>query len=366
MPGSLTGPCIEDACLGTYVCLSELCIDPNASGTGPAGGSASDAGADSPTTASDESGPGIGSGASEGESSTGVGGSDNSEGGSDTGNCVGADCPCHAVDLLFVIDNSLSMANIQLELGHAFPAFADAMIATLPIGTSLHVGVTTTQIGYASSAVTTNCEATSARGPQEEYYSTAEDDPTDVNGAQGRLFVADGLPYFQIDTDAGATDVAALHQWFATASFLGESGSNIEMSAAAAGWATDPVNAAANAGFLRDAGAVLVLVFFQDEPDQSDAPSLSMQQTGAQMLDKIAAAKSACGGLTCVVAGGFVEESCLPINALGTLLDGLPRGSAVESMPPIELATAGAFEPLLVQTLAPAIASACNAIGPGR
>jgi len=292
-----------------------------------------------------------------------VGAMESADGG-DEGSCLGTDCGCTSVDLLFVIDNSTSMNDYQVALGQAFPTFADAIIAALPPGTNLHVGVTSTEMGYSNAGSTTNCEATGNGLPQEEFYVTPDVTDTGKNGAQGRLYVADGLAYFDIDTDAPPAEVQQLRDWFAAAANIGEGGSNVEMSSAAAGWATDPANAAANAGFLRDEGAVLVLFFLQDEPDQSDAPGMSMPDVGEAMLEKIAAAKAGCGGLQCVVGGGFVQQGCLPENALGVLLGGLDQPPAIGELPDDDAVGPGDFEPLLEDTLAQVIAQTCDEIRP--
>jgi hypothetical protein len=291
-----------------------------------------------------------------------VGAMETADGG-DGGACVN-DCGCTAVDLLFVIDNSVSMNDYQVALGQAFPSFADAIIAALPAGTNLHVGVTSTEMGYSNSGSTSNCVATGNGLPQEDFYVTPDEMDSGRNGAQGRLYVAQGMPYFDIDTDAPAAEVQALRDWFAAASNIGEGGSNIEMSSAAAGWATDPANAGTNAGFLRDEGAVLVVFFLQDEPDQSDAPGMSMQEIGDAMLAKIAAAKTGCGGLQCVVGGGFVDQGCLDENGLGVLLDGLPKPPVIAELPDEDTVGPADFVPLLEDTLAQVIAQTCDEIEP--
>lgn len=325
------------------------------SGGGSSGSNASNASADD--APADSSGGGEGP-----KLDVGAGGS---EGVAEGGECMGEACSCTAVDLLFVIDNSTSMNDYQVALAAAFPSFADAIIAALPPGTNLHVGVTSTEMGYSNAGSTTNCIATGNGMPQESFYTTPDVMDTGKNGAQGRLYVADGLPYFEIDTDAPANEVQALRDWFSAAAHIGEGGSNVEMASAAAGWATDPANAGTNAGFIRDEGAVLVIFFLQDEPDQSDAPNMTMPETGAAMLEKIAAAKTACGGLQCVVAGGFVQQSCLTENALGAVFDGLPTAPSIDELPwDDENVDPAYFEPLLTETLAQVIAQTCDEIGP--
>lgn len=318
----------------------------------------SDAGPSPTTDAADTSGVG------DGGPKLDVG-AEGSDGAGEAGTCVGEACSCTAVDLLFVIDNSTSMSDLQVALAAAFPSFADAIIAALPPGTNLHVAVTSTEMGDSNAGSTINCEATGNGLPQESFYVTPDVMNTGTNGAQGRLYEAAGLSYFEIDTDAGPAEVQALRDWFAAAAQIGEGGSNIEMSAAAAGWATDPANAATNAGFLRDEGAVLVLFFLQDEPDQTDAPGLSMAETGQAMLDKIAAAKVGCGGLQCVVAGGFVQQGCLAENALGVVLGGVSQPPSLGELPFFdEDITPEYFEPLLADTPTQVIAQTCDDIGP--
>src|SRR5690606_3171846 len=180
---------------------------------------------------------------------------------------------CSFVDLLFVIDNSVSMGGYQAALGLAMPQFADTLVAALPAGTNVHVGVTSSEMGYSSSGTTsiTNgmCTFTGQGGmPGDAFYITPDQQNTGKNGAQGRLFdPGGGQHYFEFNTDDNA-QVTALETWFSQAAAIGTGGSNIEMTCAPAGWAFDPANDATNTGFLRDEGAVLVIFFMTDEPDQ--------------------------------------------------------------------------------------------------
>lgn len=315
-----------------------------------------------------------GSSADSADASSGAGSDDGEGSASDTSGLkldVGAPdtdglpCPdgncesCSAVDLLFVIDNSVSMSDYQVALGQAFPTFAEAIVDALPPGTSLHVGVTSTTMGHSNSGSTMNCTATGDNmQPAAAFYTTPDVMDTGTNGAQGRLYTALGQPYFDIGTDATPDEIAELEAWFTEAAQIGESGSQVEMSAAGAGWATDPANDATNTGFIRDEGAVLVIFFIQDEPDQTPP------EEAQDLVDRIAAAKQGCGGMQCVVGGGFVDQNCLPQVALGTLFDAFGADPVISTLPPENSVSPQTFEPVLEDTLAQVIAQKCDEIPP--
>ena len=68
---------------------------------------------------------------------------------------------CNFVDLLFVIDNSLSMNEYQTQLALAWPSFVDAMWNNLPIGTwTGYRNTTNSQTG--GTAFTPSAAATAA------------------------------------------------------------------------------------------------------------------------------------------------------------------------------------------------------------
>lgn len=278
---------------------------------------------------------------------------------------------CTAVDLLFVIDNSVSMGDYQNALSLAFPGFADAIVETLPPGTNLHVGVTSTTMGYSSSGSTQNCVATGdGMQPQEFFYETPDQTNNNLNGAQGRLFKpANGPAFYSIDTDASPAELDGLKAWFADAAKIGEGGSQIEMSAAAAGWVVDPANAATNAGFVRDEGAVLAIFLLQDEADQT--PVTIDGQPGGQLLQaKLAAAKQGCGGAECIIGGGFANLNCLDEVPLGDLMTGLGAPATLQELPDEDLAedspelAAEEMNQLLRDTLAGIIKEKCEEILP--
>jgi hypothetical protein len=276
---------------------------------------------------------------------------------------------CDFVDVLFVIDNSVSMGGYQDALGIAFPQFAETLASTLEPGTNVHVGVTSSEMGYASSGTTSinngMCTFTGDGMPNDAFYITPDQQNTGKNGAQGRLFdPGGGQHYFEFTV---GDDVGPVAAWFADAAAVGTGGSNIEMETAPAGWFVDPANDATNAGFLRDEGAVLVVFFMTDEPDQTPL-TIDGMPAGQAMLDKVAAAKAGCGGLDCVIGGGFLLESaCSEGQPLEDYLAGMSEPPTIAPLPDEDLEPALAADEmnqLLATTLADAIAAKCEEIEP--
>lgn len=219
-------------------------------------------------------------------------------------------CGCNAVDILFVIDDSTSMGSYQQALAAVAPTFADAIFASLPAGVDLHVAVTTSSF-YGGSGGASPGEANCApyyegagltnRDDLYEWYWTPDEMPYDSNGAQGRLREHEGQAFFATTT---GDDPTPMKDWLiGNITAVGESGSVWEMVAAGAAYPFHPANAAANEGFLRDAGAVLVIFALTDEVDNSP-------EEVQVYHDMIAAAKSQCGGDQCIVTGG-VMMPCL-------------------------------------------------------
>jgi hypothetical protein len=274
-----------------------------------------------------------GSGAPEGEASGGsdpgsasaAGGGDSETGATTAGDGgeVGGDPPkldvydddsgsggppemgCTAVDILFVVDNSGSMCSYQSSLAQTLPDFADAMFEALPVDTSLHVGITTTSFTDGGSHQEQNCA--SVQGPAEiaDAYVIPNDAPSTANGFQGRLLEYDGIRVFEANTGDPGTRLP-LMEWFANAAFSVDcDGGSFEFPTAAAAYAFDPVNAATNAGFVRDEGAVLVIFVLSDEVDQSPEGIDAYRE-------QVLAAKTGCGGEACVLTAGLLDAGCVP------------------------------------------------------
>lgn len=283
---------------------------------------------------------------------------------------------CTAVDLLFVIDNSGSMGDYQEALGLAFPAFATTLSEVLPPGTNVHVGVTSTEMAYSSAGNTSiNNGSCSFIGDGDQTHDAFYVPPTAMdtgrNGAQGRLYdPGGGQTYAEFVTGEDLGDAQA---FFSNAANIGEGGSNIEMYAAPVGWVFDPANDATNDGFLRDEGAVLVVFFLGDEPDQSPA-DVDGQPAGAWVLDQVAEAKAGCGGLQCVIAGGFLQSNACSADGnlpLDDFLAGMDDAPVVAALPatgpfggsgPAEVAEE--MNELLSSTLANVIVETCEDITP--
>jgi hypothetical protein len=224
---------------------------------------------------------------------------------------------CSAIDILFVIDNSASMNTYQMALSEAFPSFIDALWDSLPADTSVHVGITTTDFGSPACAgateSTSNCQSTASASEITMHYDTPLNAPSEINGAQGRLFSWDSQYYFEAST---GDDSSGLKTWFAgAATAAGENGCTFEMPVAGASWAFTPPNVgdvlSTNDDFLRNEGTVLVLFFLTDEPDKSP-------ETVAIHRDRVLAAKQGCGGDEaddiCVVTAGFIPDCTISVN----------------------------------------------------
>jgi hypothetical protein len=273
------------------------------------------------------------------------------------GGPVGTSCTCTAVDILFVIDNSVSMGVHQDSLGQAFPEFVRAISESLSAGVEVRVGVTSTEMGFASLGVTDGCSGLGA----DSAYITPDQSNTGRPVAQGRMVRIDGKPYTSFASDGSAAELQAASDWFVRAASLGINGSNIEMSSATAGWAFDPVNADANDHFVRDEGAVLVVFFVQDEPDQTPT-----SVSGADLFAKLEAAKSKCGGAKCIIGGGMIDLNCMPRTPIGDFLDLMGKPPVVEQIPSLQASNPEKYIKILKDTLAGVIEETCSEITPPK
>ena len=167
--------------------------------------------------------------------------------------------PNRNLDLLFVVDNSPSMADNQVALAASFPRMVDVLEELDGGLPNLHIGIVTSDMGTQGSAVATPGPSIGA-GP-------GACSGTGDNGLLQHAGLA--APYIE---DLGNPDgsrqrnyTGALRDVFATAALVGDTGCGFEQHLAAmrAGLASP-----ANAGFLRD-DANLAVVILADEDDCS-------------------------------------------------------------------------------------------------
>jgi hypothetical protein len=214
---------------------------------------------------------------------------------------------CEAIDFLFVIDNSESMATYQQRLAEQFPDFITAMFDAVPAGISVHVGLTTTDFdnGCDTSEATQNCQSTATLDEVEMHYQRPDIANDGGNGTQGRLFEYATRTYFETSSD---DDPAELSQWFGEAAVAaGEDGCSFEMPVASAGFVAHPANDDTNAGFIRDAGALLVVFVLTDEPDKSPESRFVYEEM-------LLATKQQCGGAECIFVSGLFPGCTLDVN----------------------------------------------------
>ncbi len=256
---------------------------------------------------------------------------------------------CDAVDFLFVIDNSGSMADEQQQLVDSVPGFVSAIEARLPAGSgTYHIMVTDSDpwvYGGCEDACVeaAACEASSANGTCDCGYPCAlrslcsdigdydcgQTQPMeceDILGAgithprgrdasnqncdfaSGRRFIASGEPDL-----SGAFECAAR---VGTNSSLGEK----PMEAMIQGLTGSGEVAACNDGFLRDS-AVLVVVIITDEDDNGpNANDLEGDSAGSPQawVDALVEAKH--GNRDAVIAMSLIGDGDTP-DGICTPLD---------------------------------------------
>jgi hypothetical protein len=172
---------------------------------------------------------------------------------------------CSSVDFVYVIDNSDSMTEHQMNLTASFGPFIEGMRGTLDDVDDYHVGVLTTDAydPNPSGCATLGALVTHTEGPDEEARACGP--------------YAEGKPYM--------TQADDLEETFECAASVGTSGSIRErpMDALLAGidrsqwWYPQ-----CNADFVRD-DALLVAVIITDEWDGPDDPN---EDNDARTIDK--------------------------------------------------------------------------------
>ena len=162
------------------------------------------------------------------------------------------------LDLLFVIDNSLSMAGEQQSLANNFPLMAQRLSEITGGQPSLHLAVVSTDLGVGSHPADTDC---SVSGDEGVFNSSAPDGES--------CATPDGA--FIADLNDGVSRkrnyTGDLGDAFSCIARLGSAGCGFEQSLEAMRRALNGSNDE-NAGFLRN-DAVLAVVILSDEDDCS-------------------------------------------------------------------------------------------------
>jgi hypothetical protein len=223
----------------------------------------------------------------------------------DLGDHEGQGNGCTKVDLLFVIDDSHSMAVEQGVLIASFPEFIESVRESLDAVDSYHIGVVTTdaypfnqadcqQLGALVTATGGADSSASECGPFGSGRFMTEDDPLEAS--------------------------------FACAARVGIEGSDDERPIGALLTAVGSEHrAGCNQGFLRP-DALLVVVVITDEEDDHTVVQGAMHGTAGDPTDWFAAFEQAIGvehnAAMLMIAGGLPENTC-----------GLPVGVGAEDAP---------------------------------
>ncbi|WP_266221873.1 hypothetical protein [Paraliomyxa miuraensis] len=212
--------------------------------------------------------------------------------------------PCGKVDFLFVIDNSGSMYEEQVNLVNSFPGFIAAIQGTLDTVEEYNLGVVTTD-AYSYNNAVPGCSVLGGL-------------VTKTGGGQSSNMVCG--PY-----DAGnnyMTEIDDLAVSFACAAQVGTSGNGYELTMQAMLDAVDPslplaMAGGCNEGFIRE-DALLVLVIITDEYDGvGDPEGMTSAGTPGDWYDAVVAAK------------GGIPENVVVVSLVNAVGGPCPPGSTV-------------------------------------
>ena len=212
------------------------------------------------------------------------------------------------IDILFLIDDSVSMADKQTNLAANFPQFIN-VLSTIPGGLpDVHIGVATSDMG-----------GTAADGTNQPVQPGSLGGCNGTGGKNGvlQLGMATGAVTgnFISDVANGASRqtnyTGTLADTFGKMAQVGATGCGFEQHLEAVKHALDATNTAgANKGFLRK-DAYLAVIFIQDEDDCSINHATLLQGTALGPLQSFRCTRY---GVTCDVGGKTPDE----MNSVGT------------------------------------------------
>jgi hypothetical protein len=199
----------------------------------------------------------------------------------------GLDSGCHAVDFLFVIDNSGSMSAQQAQLLNSFNGFITAIQDSLDQVDSYHVGVITSD-NYTGNAP--GCQTIGDLVSETHGFDAANQVCTPF---------ADGYRF--------ATDDDDLIEKFPCMAHVGTGGSPIEQPVTALIAALDPakaVNGGCNEQFIRDEAILVVVIVTDDPPYQFDMDDAHPNTDTTMWHDLVVEGKN--GNEEAIVVIGFI------------------------------------------------------------
>ena len=244
---------------------------------------------------------------------------------------------CDAVDFLFVIDNSSSMAREQRELVNAVPSFTASILDALPNVSDVRVGVIDTDgyPGLGSDDPLDGCPTDGVDCAACDYTLGALlTKPGSAIDPDSTCAFSTGQPWMDAHSPSFPDE-------FACVADVGTEGNQVEQQAGAAVAALSPdlQDGGCNDGFLREE-SLLIVLFITDEADDHrlpPAPQGGSEGNPALWYEAVVAAK---GGLeTNIVAFGLIGGSplygnCESLGAGGQGAEESPRlQRLVESFP---------------------------------
>jgi hypothetical protein len=207
------------------------------------------------------------------------------------------------VDLLFVVDDSVSTLDLQTNLKTAFPAFTSEL-AGAPGGLpSLHIGVVSPDLG--TKAVNDATPAPSFGGSTGGCFNEGKAGNLLSSSSVQGAFISDVK---NSDGTRVKNYVGTLESAFSTIASLGATGCGFEQPIEAARRALD--GNPANAGFLRP-DAVLGIVVVTDEDDCSASHATLFTQD-TETLGPLQSFRCTRFGVTCDVNGSDPDEMNQP------------------------------------------------------
>jgi hypothetical protein len=178
--------------------------------------------------------------------------------------------PRGTIDILFMVDNSSSMAALQGQLLAGFDTFM-YVLENIPGGRpDLHIGVISSDLGAGDGSIE-NCDAAGGDRGRLQRVQNADCGNGDMAPRFLTISEATGLRVTNFSRP--------LPQEFACLARLGEAGCGFEQPFAAVKHALDPALAPAeNLGFLRRE-ASLAVIMISNEDDCSAAPGVPLYET---------------------------------------------------------------------------------------